>query len=138
METSNVKVSPPPMAVPANNGQRSSATGETLPPRAAPEGKAMPEGRGSEPVPVASMAERYASGEKLEEQVDNAVDRINDFVQIVQRDLQFAVDDATGKTIVKVFDSQTEELIRQLPPDELLAIAEHLAEVRGLLLKEQA
>ncbi|AHK79446.1 flagellar protein FlaG [Ectothiorhodospira haloalkaliphila] len=84
------------------------------------------------------MAERYASGEKLEEQVDNAVDRINDFVQIVQRDLQFAVDDATGKTIVKVFDSQTEELIRQLPPDELLAIAEHLAEVRGLLLKEQA
>ncbi|MCG5494660.1 flagellar protein FlaG [Ectothiorhodospira variabilis] len=75
---------------------------------------------------------------ELEKSVDAAVERINEFVQVVQRDLQFTVDDSTGRTVVKVMDSQSEEIIRQLPPDEILAVAAHLEEVRGLLVKEKA
>ncbi|EHQ51649.1 flagellar protein FlaG protein [Ectothiorhodospira sp. PHS-1] len=75
---------------------------------------------------------------RLADQVDDAVNRINDFVQVVQRNLQFTIDDSTGKTVVKVFDSESEELIRQLPPDEILAVAAYLDEVRGLLVKEKA
>ncbi|WP_245740900.1 flagellar protein FlaG [Ectothiorhodospira marina] len=74
----------------------------------------------------------------LADQIEDAVQRINEFFQVVQRDLQFTVDDSTGRTVVKVFDSQSEELIRQLPPDELLAVAEYMDEVRGMLVKDKA
>ncbi|SEP71038.1 flagellar protein FlaG [Ectothiorhodospira magna] len=71
--------------------------------------------------------------------LDAAVEQINDFVQVIQRDLEFSIDDATGHTIVKVFDRHTQELIRQVPPEEFLAIVAHLEEVKeGLLVKEQA
>lgn len=72
------------------------------------------------------------------EEVSDAVDRINDFVQVVQRDLRFTVDEDTGRTVVKVLDSQSEELIRQLPPEEILELAAYMDELRGLLVKEKA
>ncbi|RLK51021.1 flagellar protein FlaG [Alkalispirillum mobile] len=79
-----------------------------------------------------------AAGDPTGESVSDAVDRINEFVQVVQRDLEFSIDEDTGRTVVKVFDSKNEELIRQFPPEEILAIAEQLEELRGLLVREQA
>ncbi|MCG5501472.1 flagellar protein FlaG [Ectothiorhodospira lacustris] len=71
--------------------------------------------------------------------LDAAVEQINDFVQVIQRDLEFSIDDDTGRTIVKVLDRHTQELIRQVPPEEFLAMVAHLEEVKeGLLVKEQA
>lgn len=70
--------------------------------------------------------------------VDDAVSRINDFVQVVQRDLQFSVDDATGRTVVKVIDSETDQVVRQIPADEILAIAENLQELQGVLFRGEA
>ncbi|MCG5536379.1 flagellar protein FlaG [Ectothiorhodospira mobilis] len=68
----------------------------------------------------------------------DAVQRINDFVQVVQRDLQFTVDEDTGRTVVKVFDARSEELIRQLPPEEILEVAAYMDELRGLLVQDKA
>ena len=59
-------------------------------------------------------------------ELNAAVANINDYVQNVQRTLQFSVDDNTGKTVVTVLDSETEEVIRQFPPEEALALARHL------------
>ena len=60
------------------------------------------------------------------EQLNAAVHDINEYVQQVQRTLQFSVDDDTGTTVVKVLDSATDEVIRQFPPEEALALARHL------------
>ena len=59
-------------------------------------------------------------------ELNAAVAHINDYVQNVQRTLQFSVDDNTGTTVVKVLDSETDEVIRQFPPEEALALARHL------------
>jgi len=59
-------------------------------------------------------------------QLKAAVLDINEYVQTIQRTLQFSIDDETGTTVVKVLDSETEEVIRQFPPEEVLALARHL------------
>lgn len=63
--------------------------------------------------------------------VDRATRRMNDYVQTVNRNLQFSVDDDSGQTVIKVVDSETHELIRQIPPDEMLALARHLVDDGG-------
>lgn len=72
------------------------------------------------------------------EKVEEAVNQVNEYVQNLSRDLQFTVDQDSGRTIIKVLDSETHEVIRQIPPEELLQIANQLTEGGGLLLKVQA
>jgi flagellar protein FlaG len=72
------------------------------------------------------------------ENVEEAVSQVNEYVQNLSRDLQFTVDQDSGRTIIKVLDSETHEVIRQIPPEELLQIANQLTEGGGLLLKVQA
>lgn len=71
------------------------------------------------------------------EDLDQAVQQINDFVQTVQRDLRFSVDEGTGRVVVTVRDSKTDEVIRQIPSEEMLALAENLEEARGFLLRTE-
>lgn len=70
--------------------------------------------------------------------VEQAVNQINQYVQTLSRDLQFSVDEDSGRTVVKVLDTETKEVIRQIPSEELLKIARHLTDGGGLLLKVQA
>jgi flagellar protein FlaG len=72
--------------------------------------------------------------ESQREELNNAVSRLNDFVQTVQRDLQFDVDDATGKSVVRVMDQQTNEVIRQIPDELVLRLAENLQQKEPLTL----
>lgn len=72
------------------------------------------------------------------EQVESAVSKISDFVQNFQRDLQFSVDETSGRTVVKVIDSETEQVIRQIPSEETLRIAEQLDSPESLMFSEQA
>ena len=54
--------------------------------------------------------------------------RINEYVQSVQRDLSFRMDDASGYTVIQVTDRSTGELVRQIPSEQVLAIATYLGE----------
>lgn len=62
------------------------------------------------------------------EEVLDAVRNLNDFVQNSRRELNFSVDDQTGRTVVKVIDHETKEVIRQIPAEEVLAVARRAAE----------
>jgi flagellar protein FlaG len=65
--------------------------------------------------------------------VAEAVSNLNDYVQVIRRELQFRVDKETGQTVVTVLDSETREVIRQIPREEVLALARHLGREKGLL-----
>ena len=83
----------------------------------------------------ASKAEKLqARNEAQREQLDDAVSQLNDFVQNVQRDLQFEVDNDLGQTIVKVVDQSTREVIRQIPDELALRLAENLQQDEPLTL----
>jgi len=82
-----------------------------------------------------SKAEKLqARNEATREQLDDAVSQLNDFVQNVQRDLQFEVDNELGQTIVKVVDQSTKEVIRQIPDELALRLAENLQQDEPLTL----
>jgi flagellar protein FlaG len=63
-----------------------------------------------------------------QQQVEQAVSQINDYVQNIQRSLQFSVDEQSGRNIVTVIDKSTEEVIRQIPIEEVLVMARTIAE----------
>ncbi|MCW8826875.1 MAG: flagellar protein FlaG [Gammaproteobacteria bacterium] len=79
------------------------------------------------------------STEQMTEKLTKQVRKMNEFVQNIQRDLKFSVDDDSGKTVVKVFNTHTKELVRQIPSEEALLLAERIKENRdetsGLILK---
>ncbi|PPI86046.1 flagellar biosynthesis protein FlaG [Marinobacter maroccanus] len=87
------------------------------------------------------IASEVSKAEKLQlrneaqrEELDEAVSQLNDFVQNVQRDLQFEVDNDLGQTIVKVVDQQTQKVIRQIPDEVALRLAENLQQDEPLTL----
>lgn len=82
-----------------------------------------------------SKAQRLeARAEAQREKLDEAVTKLNDYVQTVQRDLQFEVDNDLGKTIVRVVDQQTQQVIRQIPDEVALRLAENLQQDEPLTL----
>ena len=71
------------------------------------------------------------------ETLEAVVSNINDYVQNIQRSIHFSVSESSGRTIIEVYDSETDELIREIPPEEVQRISEALAEQLnvGLLAK---
>lgn len=68
------------------------------------------------------------------EQLEKAVVAMNDYVQSINRDLQFSVDEETERTVIKVIDSQSGELIRQIPDEVFLELARKLNDGGGVQL----
>lgn len=52
--------------------------------------------------------------------------------------IHFEMNDEAGKMVIKVVSQETGELIRQIPNEEVLRIAQHLHEMSGLLVREEA
>lgn len=72
------------------------------------------------------------------EQLRSAVEKIQEFVSAAASDIQFSVDEDTGRTVVKVVDRQTQDIIRQIPSEEMLDLAQALDKLQGLLIKQKA
>ena len=77
--------------------------------------------------------------EVKESELNQAISQINNFVQQIQRDLQFSVDEETGRTVIKVIDSESKEVVRQIPEEKLLEVARSIEEtLEGNLLEVEA
>lgn len=55
-----------------------------------------------------------------------AIDKLNAKVQNLNRNLEFSLDKASGEVLVKVVDAHTHELVRQIPSEEALALAQNI------------
>lgn len=61
-----------------------------------------------------------------EAQVKEAVSKLNEYAQSTERTLDFQLDEDSGKAIIKVFDTLSAELIRQIPNELALELARNL------------
>ena len=59
-------------------------------------------------------------------QLNQALGNLREYAQKLQRDLQFSIDKTSGQTVVRVIDAQTKEVIRQIPTEDALVMAERL------------
>ena len=60
-------------------------------------------------------------------EVKEAVSKLNEYVQKTQRDLDFQLDEDSGKTVIRVYDRQSEQLVRQIPNEVALEMAKKLS-----------
>jgi len=75
------------------------------------------------------------------EQLKNAINVVNLIMQQSNHSLEFSTDSDTKKPVVKLVDTETGELIRQYPTEEMLAISRSIDQYQqrqGLLLKHKA
>jgi flagellar protein FlaG len=73
-----------------------------------------------------------------ERELSGAVDKLNDTAKLFNTQLQFSVDPSTGRRIVKVTDSSTNEVIRQIPAEDVLRLSKAIDDFKGLLVKDTA
>ncbi|AVD91616.1 flagellar biosynthesis protein FlaG [Pseudomonas sp. SWI36] len=101
-------------------------------------------------APDTSTSKRQASEQAADEPVakeskpvarkelETAVNAIQDFVKASERQLDFSIDEASGLVVVKVIARQSGEVIRQLPSEVALKLAENLKDAGSLLFDTQA
>lgn len=71
--------------------------------------------------------------------LSEAVSRMSDHVQNIRRGLEFTIDEELDRTVITVYDVESEEVIRQIPSEEFLEMMRHFNEVDGAsLINEKA
>ena len=87
---------------------------------------------------VAASSTLEKQGAVSAEDVDQAVQQINETLQAFSQKLEFSVDKDTDAFVVKVVDKESREVIRQIPSEEMLSLAKALDKLQGLLIKDKA
>ncbi len=71
--------------------------------------------------------------------LQGAVERVQQAVQTLSSaGIQFTLDQDFERMVVQVVDTSTKEVIRQIPPKEMLEIAQALDKLQGLLVHQKA
>jgi flagellar protein FlaG len=67
-----------------------------------------------------------------------ALDRVSDMLRPMARGLSFSRDARTGETVVRVVDTETNEVVRQIPSEDAIAIARALDRLQGIFVTTRA
>lgn len=106
--------------------------------KAAPAGAPNPEAA-SVKEPASARAEASNKPEKPSDKtLHEAVDRVAKFVSQSNSEISFTIDTKSGDNIVKVIDSASKEVIRQMPSEEVVAISQALDKLQGLFVRDKA
>lgn len=101
-----------------------------------------PSAENAKPVAPTAAVEAPRPAEPVDaarqmEQLKEALKSINETIQSMSPELEFTVDSESRRTIVKVVDQQTKQVLRQMPSEEALSIAKALDKLQGLLIKQK-
>ncbi len=72
------------------------------------------------------------------QQLEAAARSANRVLEQKSENLEFSVDAASGRAITRLVDKETNTVLRQIPSQEMLDIAQALDRMQGLLLKLKA
>ena len=85
-----------------------------------------------------SAVTKSASSAVDPQELNQSVEKLNKMVQGLANGLQFSVDEESKVPVVKLVDLDTKEVIRQIPTEEAISIAQAIDRFQGLLVKEKA
>jgi len=72
------------------------------------------------------------------DQVEQAVARVKEVLRGTTSRLEIEIDPDLHKAVIKILNGESGELIRQIPSQELLDLAKHFDDPKGLLVRERA
>lgn len=107
----------------------------TQPHPTAPTGQAPRQAQATED---ANVAKRPAEAATEQEPLEDVVTDLNNLVRELHRELQFSVDEDSGSTVIKVVDRETDEVVRQIPSEELMHLRKRLKEAAGVFFQDSA
>jgi len=100
-------------------------------------GRQIAQANGSQSLPGIVNEEPSAVSETSK--LSEAVSRMADHVQNIRRGLEFTIDEESDRTVITVYDLESEEVIRQIPSEEFLALSRRFNEAGGAaLINEKA
>jgi flagellar protein FlaG len=88
------------------------------------------------PQPV-TPAEPKADPALMRQKLAEAIEHLNEMAQRNNYNLNFSVDDQSNQVVVRVRDSKSGDVIRQMPNEAALRMAHHLSDLKGLLSDEK-
>ena len=70
---------------------------------------------------------------EMEKKLEEAVARLNEQMEANGRKLGFSVDDRLNKQIVRVVNKETGEVVRQIPNEVVIRVANSIEDLKGVL-----
>jgi flagellar protein FlaG len=71
---------------------------------------------------------------QVSERVASVVDEMNRAARALNARVSFSIDQRTEKVVIRVIDGETNEVLRQIPPEEVLRIAAHMQQLLGIVI----
>ena len=84
-----------------------------------------------------AQASDVAATQPNKQELVSAVAHLNRYIASAVSSIEFSVDEDSGKTVVKVIDSETRKVLRQIPNAEALSLSKSLDRVEGLIIKQK-
>ena len=84
-----------------------------------------------------SVKENKLSSDKLKKELEEKIDDMNSIMETLEEKLSFKLHDDTDRIMTQIIDIQTEEVIKEMPPEEMLDLAAKIHEMVGLILDEK-
>jgi flagellar protein FlaG len=91
---------------------------------------------GKEPIKLGD-SQNSKPGPEEPEQIEEFVSRLQDTLQHVEPRIELSVDKELNQVIVRVFDEESGDLIRQIPSEEILKLDRFFADPSGLFVEEE-
>ena len=98
-------------------------------------------GSAAVPTNVSTVGGPQASGQlqATQKQAQQLAKALQNAVSPVAQEVEFSVDKASGRTVIKVMDTATDKVIRQIPSEEILSVDQSMDTYQsGMLLKQKA
>lgn len=83
----------------------------------------------SEKIEQQRAAEKEIQQEQEQEAIEEVASKLQDFVNLIDKKLQFSVDEDSGRQVVRVTDKLSGDVIRQIPSEEVLRLARNLSDL---------
>lgn len=121
----------------------------TVRPEAKPKAEPQLMTTGTNPQPVevlpfgkgtgadAQNQEQAENPENTSRRIKNAVDHANQTMRHAKTKCEFSYHEETKRVSIKVIDEETEEVIREIPPEETLEMLSKMWELAGLMVDEK-
>ena len=84
--------------------------------------------------PKTDVAEQKPVDEK---KLKDGIENLNHSLQTFNLKVSFSKDEPTGRTVIRVRNSESDEIIREIPSETFLKIAAKLSELMGLLVDQK-
>ncbi len=106
---------------------------------AAPAAPATPAVSAAPAVPKAPAikVEPMVDPKEMRQNLQEAIEKLNDQVERNGRGLNFSVDDRLNRPIITVRSTATGEVVRTIPNEVVIKVAHNIEDIKGLLMDQR-